>query len=172
VIIGHIFDDWQRYGIQDCQFQQIETRKIGPKLWELLRPNLFAWTWDRGRCGIMHPAGYRWDGASVPPAVRNVVDTEAAFDGSLPHDLLYETQGGLRYFRVWQIDGTYREEPLADWYTGASLSISRARADALLFAFWLASGMGVGMAEQGYLAVHLFGQAAWNDAEPVAGIIL
>jgi Protein of unknown function (DUF1353) len=167
MIIGRLFTDWQRYNIQDCQFQQTETRKIGPKLWELLQPNLFAWTWDRGRQGIMHPAGYRWDGASIPQRVRDVVDSETAFEGSLPHDLLYETQGGLRLFRVWQMDGTYREQPLVDWFTGAPLSISRARADALLFAFWLAAGMHVGMAEQGYVAVYLFGQSAWNDAEPV-----
>ena len=41
--------------------------------------------------------------------------------------------------------------------------------NALLFALWLRSGMQVGMAEQGYyVAVHLFGQGAWNAAEPIA----
>lgn len=168
MILGRIFSDWKRYNIQDCDYGPLRVDKIGPKLWELHEPVLYTWTWDQGRVGIMHQAGYRWDGASVPVRVRDVVDTETAFDGSLPHDLLYETQGGLRMFRVWLIDGTYREEPLRDWYTGAPLSISRARADAILFAFWLRSGMPVGMAEQGYLAVHLFGQAAWNDAEPIA----
>jgi hypothetical protein len=170
VIIGRLFNDWQRYYIKDCQFQQPETRKIGPKLWQLTQPSLYSWTWDRGRCGIMHPAGYRWDGASVPREARSIVDSEIAFEGSLLHDVLYETQGGLRPYRIWGIDGSYREAVITDWYTGAPLSISRARADALLFAFWLASGMGVGMAEQGYLAVHLFGQADWNDAEPIAAI--
>lgn len=168
MIIGRIFSDWQRYNITACEYGPLLVRKIGIKLWELHEPCLYSWTWDRGKCGIMHPSGYRWDGASVPQSVRNIVDPETAFDGSLPHDLLYETQGGLRMFRVWQVDGTYREQPLVDWYTEAPLSISRARADAILFAFWLLSGMPVGMAEQGYLAVHLFGQAAWNDAEPMA----
>jgi len=39
--------------------------------------------------------------------------------------------------------------------------------NALLFALWLHSGMQVGMAEQGYVAVHSFGQGAWNAAEPI-----
>lgn len=171
MIIGQILFDWKRYNIQDCAHGPLRVDKIGPKLWELHEPCLYSWTWDRGKNGIMHPAGYRWDGASVPRPARNIVDTEAAFDWSLPHDLGYETQGGLRLFRVWKLDGTYSEQPLVDWYTGAPLSISRARFDALLFAGWLSSGMGVGMAEQGYLAVHLFGQAAWNDVEPPSNIV-
>lgn len=167
MIIEQMLFDWKRYNIQDCEYGPLRVGKIGPKLWELHEPCTYTWTWDRGKAGIMHPAGYRWDGASVPKPARNIVDTETAFDGSLIHDLLYETQGGLRLFRIWGIDGTYRESQLIDWYTRQPLSISRARADALLFAFWLRSGMPVGMAEQGYVAVHLFGQAAWNDVEPV-----
>lgn len=168
MIIGKIFSDWKRYNIQGCEYGQLRVNKIGPKLWELHEPCLYSWTWDLGSCAIMHPASYRWDGASIPQAARNIVDTETAFDGSLPHDLLYETQGGLRPYRVWKRDGTFREQPLTDWRTRVPLSISRNRADAVLFAFWLASGMQVGMAEQGYVAVHLFGQAAWNDMEPLA----
>lgn len=96
-----------------------------------------------------------------------MVDPEWAIDWSILHDLLYETQGGSRQYRVWQIDGTYRLADLVDWRTNERISISRAEADAILRAGWeLGSGMPADMADCGYAAVRTFGRDAWLSEEP------
>lgn len=166
------FGDWQRYAITNVRRGALDARKLGPKWWQMSGTGcLFSWTWDLGECGIWIPPGYQCDGASIPKPFRDVVDPETAFDWSWPHDLLYEAHGGDRPFRVWNDDGTFSTDTLRDYHTGVALALSKERADALLVAGWIASGMRRREALAGYAAVRQFGAHAWESLEPTGASI-
>ncbi len=163
MIISRLFDDWRRYGIYNCEYERpIAFRATD--CWQLYKPAIYKWVWDRGPFGIMHPAGYRWE-ASVPAIARGIADPERLWEASLPHDIGYETQGGLRPFRVWNDDGTFSQQQLVNWYTSRPLSenpVSKNRWDAVLFAFALVSGVHPGMAEETYVAVTMMAWIAYK----------
>lgn len=176
-LVGHIAVDWRRYGITDCQWEYPwPVELIGWHAWEFQRHCLMGWTWDLGRVEILFPPGYRFDGGSIPVRAGGIVDPIAALIGSGPHDILYETCAGARPYRVWGRDGVCRDECLYDAATGASILFDgnnppnperrRARADAVLRAFWVASGMPEDMADIGYATVRAFGRRAWESLEP------
>lgn len=170
---------WAEYQITAMTHDPLDVRKLGPKLWEMRRTSvvtahdsleavpqasgcMFRWTWDLGDCALLVPTGYRSDGASVPKPYRNIVDPEAAFDWSWPHDIFYQTHGGDRAFKVWNEDGTVRLETLTNAVTGEPMSIDRCRADALLFCGWVSEGMKRFEAVAGYDALRQFGTQAWE----------
>ncbi len=170
MIIDRLFDDWRRYGIRKCEYERpIAFRTVDG--WQLYKPAIYKWVWDRGPFAIMHPDGYRWDGASVPGIARGAVDPARLWEASLPHDIGYETQGGLRPYRVWHDDGSFSQRQIVNWYTNMPLAanpVSKSRWDAVLFAFALASGVHPGMAEETYVAVTIGGGPAWASEEPAA----
>lgn len=142
-------DDWERYNIQDTAYDPLTVTKTGPKEWTLAKPSVFRWTWDKGEAGILVPQGYAAN-ASVPRFLESLADPEMLFDGSVPHDFLYERQGGSRH-------------EVLNWRVNKPVQWSRARCDAIAFAFWLCSGVPVATAELAYAAVHLCGGTAWRD---------
>jgi len=154
MIISKIFDDWKRYNIERTIYDKPVVRKDGPKLWTLAEPSVYTWLWDRGPEGVCVRSGFTLNGASVPRALRGIVDPEMLFDSSILHDLGYAAHGGDRPVQGMQV---------VDWYTNLPISWSKERVDALFFAFALASGVPVAMAEQAYVAVYLAGGPAWND---------
>ncbi len=176
-LIGHLAVDWQRYGIRDCSWEYPwPVELIGWHSWEVQRRTIMRWTWDLGNVCVLFEQGYRFDGASIPVHAGGIVDPIAALIGAGPHDKLYETCAGERPYRVWEPGGTYREERLYDAVTGKPILFDganlpyperrRARADAVLRAFWVASGMPQDMADIGYIAVRQFGRRAWESLEP------
>lgn len=130
-----------------------------PHLWGVSGNEFFRWKWDLGGGHLFIPFKYQCDGASIPFRFYDQVDPITALPGSIPHDVMYETQCG---FRPPVIISNFDSDP-----TKPSHRERRARADALLHAFWLASGMDPIMAEKGYLAVRLCGEPAWISEEPV-----
>lgn len=154
---------------------------IGFHLWEFVRPCVLSWDWDLGNCALQFDVGYRFDGASIPILFSNAVDPIAALIGSAPHDLLYETCAGARLYKIWTSDTDFIEKPLLDAATGIPPIFDgnspidserrRARADAVLRAFWIASGMPEEMAERGYAAVRCFGRHAWDNLEPLKPVL-
>jgi hypothetical protein len=162
-----IYDDWREFKITNIRRSPIDVRKLGTKWWEMRGDGcLFSLEWDLGPFGLFVPLGYQCDGASIPKAFRDVVDPETAFDWSWPHDMGYEAHGGDRPYKVWLPDGTFRLERLTNHCTGESLSLSRARMDAILLAGWISSGMKRREAMEGYAAVRQFGDHAWDSEEP------
>lgn len=156
--------DWAKYQITGLSHDPLVTLKLGPKLWEMRSAPgcLFRWTWDLGDCALLVPLGYRSDGASIPKHYRGIVDPEAAFDWAWLHDLLYEAHGGDRLIHIYNEDGTFRYEQIADAETNIPITIDRARADALLFCGWMSCGMKRIECIAGYDAVRQFGDHAWN----------
>lgn len=155
---------WEQYQISGMTHSDLDVRKIGPKLWEM-RSNpgcMYKWEWDQGNCALLVPFGYRSDGASVPKPYRGIVDPEGAFDEAWPHDLIYDAHGGDRQYKVWNEDGTFRLESLTDAVTDKPMTISRSRADALLYCGWVSNGMRHFEAVAGYDAVRRFGDHAWD----------
>lgn len=178
-LISHVAVDWQRYRIHDCRWPYpFPAELIGHHLWEVQRNALLAWTWDLGTIEIIVPVGYQFDGASIPGWACGIVDPITALIGALPHDILYETQAGWRTFRTWQPDGFSLENAIVDATTGMPLVFDganppdgerrRARADAVLRAFWIATRMPEDMADCGYAAVRIAGADAWDNVEPQA----
>ena len=177
MIVTCFFTDHRRYQIRNCLYNLLHTVHLGGQMWQLTAPVTFSWTWDLGDAAITCPAGYRWDGASIPRLGRIAVDPIMAFDGSLVHDIGYETQGGWRKFQIWDAVGGISEADLLDSKTCQPLVIDgdlsnidserrRARFDALLRYFWITSGMPVRMADDGYAAVRAGGHSAWQSTEP------
>ena len=173
-VISHIAVDWQRYNITNCEWPwPFPAELVGKHEWELQRPTRVAWNWDLGHVEFVIPKGYQFDGASIPMWAESFVDPINALVGALPHDVLYETQAGWRTYRVKLPDRSHYEEALVDCKTGKPLVFDgdnppdserrRARSDAVLRAFWLASGMSLDMADRGYGAVRLAGKQAWDD---------
>ena len=162
-----MFDDWKAYQITNIRRSPLDTRKLGPKWWQMGGDGtLYSLEWDLGALGLFVPGGYQCDGASIPKAFRDDVDTETAFDWSWPHDMGYEAHGGDRPYKVWAPDGTFRLERLTNHFTGEALNLSRARLDAILFCGWRSTGMGGMEATKGYIAVREFGDHAWDSEEP------
>ena len=177
--ISDVALDYHRYQIHNCKFSYpLPLQLIGYHLWEFCNVNVYLleWDWDLGHACLPFYSGYRVDGASIPVRAGSFVDPIAALLGSLPHDLLYETCGGSRNYRLWTSETTFTEHPLLDGLTGEPFVIDgqslpsderrRARADAVLRAFWIASGMSIEMAEIGYGAVRVFGRKSWISLEP------
>ncbi len=169
MIISSLFRDWKRYEIKNCEYEPPCAHRVGAD-WELVRPCVYKWEWDLGKYGFCHLQGYRWNGSTVPYLGQALCNITTLFECSLPHDLGYETQGGVRPFKIWQSNGTYVESELVNWFTNEPLSarpLSRARIDALMFAFALASRVPPGMDEEAYVGVYIGGQQAWNCEVPV-----
>lgn len=128
-----------------------------PHKWKTSQRTHYSWRWDLGEGYLVVPAGYECDGASIPFIFYNVVDPISALIGAFLHDLLYQTQYGLRpgiiKLESSPVTGDFHER--------------RERADSLLKAAWIASGMTFEMAEKGFLAVRLCGRPAWNSEEPL-----
>jgi len=162
MIIEGLINDRKRFNIQNCAYRRPIAHRTDDGLWELTEPSVYRWTWDLGDCAFLHPEGYRWC-ASVPRIARMLVDPEMLFECSLPHDMGYETQGGIRQFSTYSIDGSCQKSSLVNWYSGEPLALSRSRIDALFFAFALESKVPPGMAEKAYVAVYMDGQDAWDD---------
>ena len=93
---------------------------------------------------LVVPAGFKWDGASVPrvfrPSVFSPIDPEAV-RGSCGHDWIYETQP-------------------EGW--------TRAEADLLFLCCLLEDGAPVRKALKAYIGVRLFGWIAWRQNKELA----
>jgi hypothetical protein len=176
IIINYIAVDYRRYLIRNCKFPYpFPVELVGYHLWEVVDPFLMEFDWDLGHVTLSFDQGYRYDGASIPILFGNIVDPIAALIGSTPHDLLYATCAGARPYKIWTNDTDFIEKPLIDTTTGVPPVFDgvnpvdserrRARADAILRAFWITSGMPEEMAEKGYAAVRCFGRKAWDDLE-------
>ena len=165
--------DWHRYGIRNCEFPQpLPLGWLAPHKWVPTTYFVMSWDWDLGHVAIGFEPGYESDGASIPMLAGSIVDPVLALPGSQPHDKLYETCAGVRPYRVRLPDGSIEFRHLRDANTGLPILFDgkhpvdderrRARADAILIAFWIASGMSLGMAELGYLAVRSeIGRRTW-----------
>ena len=114
----------------------------------------FVWGADLSRCTIVLSQGYACDGASIPFRFYDVIDPVTALPGAFLHDGLYETCAGSRPNSLVSIIGPVPPE-----------EDRRAWSDALLYHFWIGSGMSDGMAAKGYRAVRLFGRGAWENEE-------
>ena len=168
-----MFDGYKRFRIKrpycTAPFPLLLVTPVLPHLWRLPSLVTYSWLWDLGTTRLTIPAGYECDGASIPFCFYDVVDPINALLGAFLHDLLYETQCGRRPFgkdsaRDWLRDDLTGEAIL--W-----LDDGRARADALLRAFWLASGMPEKMAQKGYIGVRVGGEKPWDDEEMVPNTI-
>jgi len=108
-------------------------------------------------CSVKISLGYACDGASIPFRFYDVVDPITAMPSAFLHDALYETCAGERPSPLITITGEVPPE-----------GDRRAWSDALLYHFWIATGMSDAMAERGYRAVRAFGHDAWEswDALP------
>ena len=175
-ILSHIAVDWRRYQIRNCSFPEtIPCGWAGPHLWVPTEYFVMSWDWDLGHVAIGFEPGFFIDGASIPVIAGGIVDPIAALPGSWPHDKGYTTCAGTRPYQVWTGTAEWEERQLRDANTGLPIKWDgiyepseerrRARADAVLMAFWLASGMPRDMAERGYAAVRLAGSRAWESVE-------
>jgi len=131
-------------------------RTSWPHLFMALIDMTSEWTWGPGhRNRITVKRFYQCDGASIPFRFYDVVDPITALVGAMRvHDPLYQTQVGQRPSPLVVLEGPL--PPVDDL---------RAFADALLYSFWLDSGMSEEMALRGYRAVRLFGGDAWESEE-------
>lgn len=164
-----MFDGYKRFNILapkfTLPFPLLLVQPYWPHLWRLSGFPSFEWDWDLGHQHLTIPIGYECDGASIPFVFYNVVDPITAIIGAFLHDILYETQCGKRPFgtgsdRAWLRDDLTSEAIL--W-----LDDGRGRADALLRAFWIATGMSHEMATKGYIGVRCGGEKPWEDEEMV-----
>jgi len=159
-----MFDGYKRFNIQNATFTLPFSlsliRPYWPHLWRLLVPVSYEWDWDLGHQRLTVPLAYECDGASIPFVFYNVVDPITAIIGAFLHDMLYETQCGVRPLAGNPLLAAYGDPVL--WTDDG-----RGRADALLFNFWLASGMSHAMAMKGYIGVRIGGEKPWEDEEMV-----
>lgn len=109
-------------------------RRTGPTEAEvMISVNLF---------GVLVPAGYKTDGASVPRAFYNII---ARFTDALPAALVHD----LRYDPM-EVDGVKQRV------------LTRKEADREFYENLRASGVNVARAQAAYRAVRLFGWKPWN----------
>ena len=177
-----IATDWRRYNIRNCRYPfpfSAELISTDPCLWEYQRPALHSWEWDLGTVNILIPTWYRMNGTSCPRHAYSIVDPIASLIGSGLHDLLYETQCGLRPFRIWKPTGGYDLVQLLDAVTHQPIPFLsnncpaddtmdrlRARADAVMRCFWHTANMHWTDVNTGYCIVRAAGGGAWQSEEP------
>lgn len=124
-------------------------------------PRVVRWTDPRTREHVLHepvalswrdltlhiPAGFRWDGASVPHWVRSIIDNDdCGVAGGLSHDFLY----------------LYGGRPPLGAIVPYSRSVTRAEADRLFLDVMKQEGVPWRIRWPAYYAVKAFGWRFWR----------
>ena len=110
------------------------------------------------------PAGYVWDGASVPRVAWTIIGLTpwGLTDGpSLAHDPLYRAKGGA-------MPDKWADCTLTD-NKGAGVRIDRAEADWVFYAACVAAGIKRPRAGLAYGVVRTFGGPHWGGPLPATG---
>ena len=88
-------------------------QRVGRRLWRLDAPYRVEYEMDGERYRLTVPAGFLYDGASVPRFVWSILAADKLHKASVPHDFAYEV-GGVMPLGSWQwIDerGVWRDVP-------------------------------------------------------------
>jgi len=120
----------------------LKTRRIGYTRWITSAP----YVWHDGANVRMLPAGYEWDGASVPAFAHWYCEPGSYLEASGPHDHAYQFHWLLTW-RSWSIgwvaQTVSKSEADAQWklilehVSGVRLSKARLLWDAVRFGGWL-----------------------------------
>lgn len=132
---------------------------MGPGIYRLVRDYTYKWEKGGVEYEIVIPAGFEYDGASVPRIVwtlAGIVPDGLIRGAALVHDYIYRYKGKFppnRWF--WRASGG----DLAPVESGKSLS--RAEADALFYRIMREAGMSRYRAALAYVGVRAFGMLSW-----------
>lgn len=131
---------------------------LNDREFELVRPFVFEWEQDGQRYRLTIPAGYPFDGASVPRAcwsLTGLLPTGVHMGAAAAHDFLYQRRGLLvrGELEKW-IDSHW--VPLAERW-------DRKQCDEMFRRIMKMAGETPWKIKAMYWAVRLFGGKAWNN---------
>lgn len=147
--------------ITGIKFEQPSLRMISSVLAETTEQWYVEWRRDGRLRKLWVPAGYVWDGASVPRFAWSIIGITPFGAGdatSLAHDALYRAMGG-RKPEAWK-GCTLTDDQ------GRTVTVSRNEADRLMQAMFRQSGYNRVQSAMAYQAVNLFGRKHWGGPIP------
>ena len=79
-----------------------DEQQLARRLWQLRRPYRVEYSLDDERYRLTVPAGYTYDGASVPRLAWSFIAADKLHKGACVHDFTYEV-GGAMPLGSWQV---------------------------------------------------------------------
>jgi len=140
------------------QYQSPVFAVLNDHEFELREPFVFEWLENDDLHQITIPAGYSFDGASVPRicwSLTGLIPTGIHMGASAVHDYCYQRRGLIsgNTLKKWDVQMGWKPEPVK-W--------ERSQCDDMFRQIMVAAGETPWKTTVMYWAVRLFGQAAWD----------